>query len=70
LVYGYAGRILDVDLINGEIRKTPLDGEYAKTFLGARGLMTKLLWDRIKPDTQGFSPDNQIMFFTHSYLQY
>jgi aldehyde:ferredoxin oxidoreductase len=64
VVYGYAGRILDVDLTNGEINKTPLDGEYAQKLLGARGLMTKLLWDRIKPDTQGFSPDNLIMFFT------
>lgn len=64
MVGGYTGKILDVNLTDGTIRKTPLDPADARRFLGARGIMTKLLWDRMKPGTQAFSPDNLIMFFT------
>lgn len=64
MVGGYAGKILDVNLTDGAIRKTPLDPTDARRFLGARGMMTKLLWDRMKPRTQALSPDNLIMFFT------
>ncbi len=61
---GYTGKILDVNLTNGTTRKTALDLTDAQRFVGARGLMTKLLWDRMKPGTKAFSPENLIMFFT------
>ncbi|MDQ1279528.1 MAG: hypothetical protein QG670_790 [Thermoproteota archaeon] len=64
MIGGYAGKILDIDLTNKTVKKTPLDMDDAKRFLGARGMMTKLLWDRMKPGTTAFSPDNFIMFFT------
>lgn len=64
MISGYAGKILDVDLTDGKIRKITLDPTDANRFLGARGIMTKLLWDRMKPGTQAFSPNNIIMFFT------
>ncbi len=61
---GYVGKILDVDLTEKTLRKTPLNMDDAKRFLGARGLMTKFLWDRMKSGTPAFSADNTIMFFT------
>ena len=64
MVYGYTGKILDIDLTDNTVKKTPLDMDDARMFLGARGIMTKLLWDRMKPGTAPFSPDNLIMFFT------
>ena len=64
MVGGYAGKILDVDLTKNTVEKTPLDLVDAKRFLGARGLMTKLLWDRMIRGTTVYSPDNLIMFFT------
>ncbi len=64
MVGGYTGKILDVDLKEGTIKKTPIDPMDAKKFIGARGIMTKLLWDRMKPGTPAFSPDNIIMIFT------
>jgi len=64
MVSGYAGNILDVNLTEGTTKKTPLDPGDAQNFLGARGIMTKLLWDRLKPGTKAFSPGNMIMFFT------
>lgn len=64
MVSGYAGKVLDVNLTDGTIEKTPLDPTDAQRFLGARGIMTKLLWERMKPGTQAFGRDNMIMFFT------
>jgi aldehyde:ferredoxin oxidoreductase len=64
MVGGYTGKILDVNLTAGTVKKTPLNPGDAKLFLGARGIMTKLLWNRMKPRTTAFSPDNMIMFFT------
>lgn len=61
---GYAGNILNVNLTEGTLKTTSLDPATAKKFMGARGLMTKFLWDRMKPATQGLSPENLIMFFT------
>jgi aldehyde:ferredoxin oxidoreductase len=64
MINGYTGKILDIDLTDKTVKKTPLDLDDARMFLGARGIMTKLLWDRMKPGTTAFSPDNLIMFFT------
>ncbi len=64
MIGGYTGKILNVDLTEKTVKKTPLDMMDARRFLGARGIMTKLLWDRMKPGTIPFSPDNLIMFFT------
>jgi aldehyde:ferredoxin oxidoreductase len=61
---GYAGKILDVDLSTKSIRSIDMNDLDAQRLIGARGIMTKLLWDRLRPATQGFSPQNQIMFFT------
>jgi len=63
MVGGYTGKILEADLTEKRIRALPLNEEDAKKFLGGRGLMNKLLWDRLKPMTQGFDEGNQIMFF-------
>ncbi|MFH1381683.1 MAG: aldehyde ferredoxin oxidoreductase family protein [Chloroflexota bacterium] len=64
MINGYTGKILDIDLTERTVKNTPLDMDDARMFLGARGIMTKLLWDRMKPGTMSFSPDNLIMFFT------
>lgn len=64
MVSGYTGKILDVNLSDRSVKSTVLDLHDARQFLGARGIMTKLLWDRLAPETTPFSPDNLIMFFT------
>lgn len=61
---GYTGQILDIDLTENTVKKTPLDMDIARKFLGGRAMMTKLLWDRMAPGTDPLSPDNLIMFFT------
>jgi aldehyde:ferredoxin oxidoreductase len=63
LIGGYAGKILEVNLTDNTVLKTPINNKDALEFMGGRGLMNKLLWDKLKPGTQGFDEDNLIMFF-------
>jgi aldehyde:ferredoxin oxidoreductase len=64
MVGGYTGKILEADLTKNQVRTLPLNEADARSFLGGRGLMNKLLWDRLEPMIQGFDEANQIMFFT------
>lgn len=63
MVGGYAGKILEVNLTKGSVEKTPTNQDDAKKFIGGRGLMNKLLWDRLKPGTSALGPDNLLMLF-------
>ena len=42
--FGYAGRILKIDLSTGTINILPT-ADYAERFIGGRGLAAKLFWD-------------------------
>ena len=57
-VYGYAGKILHVNLTTREIRSEPLDMEMAALFGGGVGINNRLAYEYIKPGTDAFSPDN------------
>jgi len=59
--YGYAGRILYIDLTTGESRTEPLDMEMAKKFIGGSGIGTRLMFDLLKPGTNPLSPENPII---------
>ena len=53
--YGYAGKILWVNLTDGHIRKEPLDIELAQKFVGSCGLNLRLAYDLIKPGIDPFA---------------
>ncbi len=55
--YGYAGKILEVDLTEGKGRERPT-ADYVTRFLGGRGLAAKLYWDTVPPEAQAFDPEN------------
>lgn len=59
--YGYAGKILYVDLTSGVIKKEPLDTELAQKFIGGWGLNIRLAWDLIKPGADPLSADSPII---------
>ena len=59
---GYAGKILHVNLTNGEIRHEPMDTEVAKRFIGGWGMNAKLAFDNIKPGIDHYSPENALIF--------
>lgn len=60
---GYAGKILKVDLTDGDITRIPATA-YTDRFLGGRGLAAKLYWDMVPPETKAFDPDNCLICAT------
>jgi len=63
-MYGYAGKILRVDLSKKRIRKEPLTLTRIKGFLGGDGFSTDILFNESRPDLSWLSPDNKIIFMT------
>jgi aldehyde:ferredoxin oxidoreductase len=59
--YGYAGKILEVDLTEGKYRERPTAG-YATRFLGGRGLAGKLYWDTVPPEARALDPENCLIY--------
>jgi aldehyde:ferredoxin oxidoreductase len=61
--YGYAGKILRVDLSSGKI-VTVSTMDYVDRFLGGRGIAEKIYWDEVAPDAKALAPDNRLIFMT------
>jgi aldehyde:ferredoxin oxidoreductase len=63
-LYGYAGRILHVDLTTGKTHTEPLNEDYAKKYIGGIGLGMRLWLDHSKPGVDPFSPENPLILAT------
>lgn len=61
-MFGYAGKVLFVDLTTGEFREEPLNEEWAHDFLGCGALGTRYLYDRMAPGTDPFSEESMVGF--------
>ena len=59
--FGYAGKILFINLSSGEIKKRPLDMSEAGLYLGGLGINNKLAYDLIEPGTNALAPGNPII---------
>ena len=62
-MYGYAGKILKVDLSSGTIEYIP-STQYLPEYFGGRGLLAKLYWDNVPADIDSFDPRNCLIFTT------
>jgi aldehyde:ferredoxin oxidoreductase len=62
LRYAETGVNLEIDLSRGSIEKEQTDPELVKLHLGGQGTAVKILWDRVLPETEPFSPDNLLIF--------
>ena len=60
-MYGYAGRILHVDLNTGKTRVETLNEDYAKEYIGGIGLGMRLWLDNSKAGVEPFSPENPLV---------
>ena len=60
-MYSIAGKILRVNLSNGEIRKEPSE-KYTREWLGASGIAIKLLYDELGSWVTPYSPANKLIF--------
>ncbi|PZP55741.1 MAG: aldehyde ferredoxin oxidoreductase [Azospira oryzae] len=60
----WQGKILRVNLSKGTCTPEPLNMEWARQYLGQRGLGTKYLVSEIDPKVDPLSPDNKLIFAT------
>ncbi|EWS64947.1 MAG TPA: aldehyde ferredoxin oxidoreductase [Hydrogenophaga sp.] len=60
----WAGKILRVNLTAGTVKSEPLNMEWARSYLGSRGLGSKYLISEIDPKVDPLSPDNKIIWAT------
>lgn len=61
---GYTGTIVVVDLTDRVVTKRLLPEEYARAFVGGRGLGARLLWEWTEPGLDPLEPDAPLMFLT------
>ncbi len=61
---GITGKILWVDLSNGEIATRRGHEEDARKYIGGAGLAAKIIWDNTSAATEPFSADNLLVFMT------
>lgn len=62
-LYGWAGKILRVDLTTSKI--TDVDtSNYVPQFIGGSGVCAKIAWDEISPSVKAFDANNKIIFMT------
>jgi len=60
--YAETGFNLEVDLSRGNIEKVATDPKDTELYLGGLGTNAKILWDRVPPEVDPFSPDNLLIF--------
>ena len=60
--YAETGFNLEVDLTRGNIERVPTDPKDTELYLGGLGTSAKILWDRVPPEVEPFSPDNLLIF--------
>ena len=64
MLYGYAGKMLFVNLTNGEIKEEALTKELAENFIGAYGFGAKILYEMMPAGADPLGPENVMGFIT------
>ena len=62
--YAETGFNLEIDLSRGNIERVETDPRDTELYLGGLGTNAKILWDRVPPEVEPFSPDNLLIFST------
>src|SRR3989304_2051711 len=60
--YAERGYDLEIDLSRGGIERVETDPRLMELYLGGQGAAAKLLWDRVPPEADPFSPENLLIF--------
>lgn len=64
MIGGWTGTVLRVDLTRGAIKKEKLREEWAREYVGGRGLGARYLWEEVDPAVDPFAPANKLLFVT------
>ncbi|MDP2856595.1 MAG: aldehyde ferredoxin oxidoreductase C-terminal domain-containing protein [Bacillota bacterium] len=59
---GYAGAVLRIDLNNMKAWAEPVDGAFARSYIGGRGFNMRRLFDEVPKGTDPLGEDNKLMF--------
>ena len=62
--YAETGYNLEIDLTRGNVERVATDPNLTELHLGGLGTNAKILWDRVPPEVEPFSPDNLMIFGT------
>jgi len=60
--YAETGFNLEIDLTRGNIERVQTDPRLTELHLGGLGTNARMIWDRVPPETEPFSPDNLLIF--------
>jgi benzoyl-CoA reductase subunit BamB len=60
--YAETGYNLEVNLSRGSIERAETDPRETELYLGGLGTNARILWDRVPPEVEAFSPDNPLIF--------
>ena len=63
-MYGYAGKILRIDLSNEEVKTESIREDFALNFLGGKGFGTKILYEEMDPRADPLGPGNLLIIST------
>jgi aldehyde:ferredoxin oxidoreductase len=61
-MFGYAGKILQVDLTHRKISSKPLKKSFCQEYIGGNGFSIRLLFDHAAPNIDPLSSDNPLIF--------
>jgi aldehyde:ferredoxin oxidoreductase len=62
--YGYMGKMLFVDISNGEAHEEDLSAEVARDYIGGYGVGVRVLMEKMRPGVDPLGPDNILGFGT------
>lgn len=60
--YAETGFNLEIDLSRGSIERVQTDPQLTELYLGGLGTNAKILWERVPPEVDPFSPENVLIF--------
>ena len=64
MAYGWTGTVLRINLTDRTITKEPLNADWAKEYVGGRGLGAKYLSEEMDPTVDALDPENKMLFVT------
>jgi aldehyde:ferredoxin oxidoreductase len=64
MFYGWIGKVLRVNLTKGTVQAEKLNQEWAKDYIGARGLGTRYFVEEVSPKVDPLGPENKLIFAT------
>jgi len=62
--FAETGFNIEIDLTRGNIEKEATDPKLTELYIGGQGTAGKILWDRVGPEVDPFSPENLLIFST------